>query len=240
MLGNRDVDRMLLMFCPPDFFMENRNPYINRICDDNFWKMKLAKDYPLRSKYVYNINTPKHLNISKANLYFKLARHKSRIFNLQYNRYIEYAEYMYRKKYGHPINIIYTDGNYEKLNKYVIETHPDILRGDVVMFNGDDYRNSGKFVWDGERLINLDWHGDDYGNAPEEICFPEVPLDFFFSSISHNTYIYISEEKAIEIIKTNKLSDNYNYYKIQINSPLSPKKQLIGPKEGRNIPVEWI
>ncbi len=223
MLGNRDVDRMLLMFCPVEIFLENKNRYVHRICDETFWKKKLEKDFPLRSKFVYFSITPKKL-------YFLLTRHKSRIFESEY--------------FDSDFDIWDFTANYELLineyNKFIIEKFPKILRGDVVRFGGDTYRNSGKMIWNGERLISLGQDGDDYGNAPEEICFPEVPLDFYFNSIDHNKYIYITEEKAQEIITTGKLSDNYKYYPIIINSPITAKKQIISANDGCGFSIEWL
>jgi hypothetical protein len=187
MLGNRDVDRLLLMGCPPGFFKENKNWYVHRICDDNFWRSKLQKDFPLRSKYVYCEMTPKKL-------YFLLVNHKSRIFEISY----ENADC-----------------------QFIIDTHPNILRGDIVRYNGYSYRNLGKYIWNGETLINLEYHYDDYGHAPKDICFPEVPLDFYLDSIAHNEYIYLSIEKSQELIEntvifSSTISDNYSYYNITI------------------------
>ena len=209
MLGNRDVDRMLLMFCPAEFFLENKNRYVRKICDETFWKKKLEKDFPLRSKFVYFSITPKKL-------YFLLTHHKSRIFELPEMEF------------------------YNDINKIIPEKFPNILRGDVVRLDNYNYRNMGKAIWDGERIINIGYSADDYGNAPEEICFPEVPLDFYFNSIDHNTYIYITEEKAQEIIATGKLSDNYKYYPIIINSPITPKKQIISANDGCGFSIEWL
>lgn len=213
MLGNRDVDRMLLMFCQAEFFLENKNRYVHRICDDTFWKMKLEKDFPLRFKYVY-------FSIPQKKLYFILVHHKSVIYDIE-----EYTE-----NYDLPDLMIHES---------IKDRFPKILRGDVVRFGGDTYRNNGKMIWNGERLIRLDHRVDDYGNAPEEICFPEVPLDFYFNSIAHNKYIYITAEKATEIIKTGKLSDNYKYYQIEINSKIKPVKQIISFKEGCGQSLEW-
>lgn len=222
MLGNRDVDRMLLMFCPAEFFLENKNRYVHRICDDTFWKMKLEKDFPLRSKYVY-------FSIPQKKLYFILVHHKSVIYESDYFDG-EYDIWDFTAEYE-----LMTDD----YNKMIKDRFPKILRGDVVRFGGDSYRNNGKMIWNGERLIHLGRRADDYGNAPEEICFPEVPLDFYFNSIAHNKYIYITAEKATEIIKTGKLSDNYKYYQIEINSKIKPVKQIISFKEGCRLPIEW-
>ena len=70
-----------------------------------------------------------------------------------------------------------------------------LKKGDIVCIKNDpnyDYRNGGKLVWDGEKLINLEYSVDDYGAAPKSL---PVGASGFSAThweevIVHNAYVY--------------------------------------------------
>lgn len=102
-----------------------------------------------------------------------------------------------------------------KVNKYIAETYPNIKRGDVVFFEScGEYRNSGKLMWNGTKLIALADDYDDYGHVPYEIKIEEFPhRDYFSKSIDHNNLINImgSEYKIIDAQTDIETGEQYWY-----------------------------
>jgi len=69
-----------------------------------------------------------------------------------------------------------------------------IRRGDVAHFEDlGDYRNMGKMIWDGAKLIDLDYHSsDDYGIVPSCFKINEFPsTSYFVNTIDHNSDIWL-------------------------------------------------
>lgn len=101
-----------------------------------------------------------------------------------------------------------------------------VLRGDVVMLdNLSGYRNDGKLIWDGERVISLDYDLDDYGNVPCSMTFPDFPPDHFIESVYHNYIFHLSTESKEELkrnfdeeTQTSCVTDKYNCYPVVINT----------------------
>ena len=83
----------------------------------------------------------------------------------------------------------------------VLKAHPNIRRGDVVHVGDDDYRNMGKYLWDGKKAIELDYTIDDYGALPSSFTLNEFPDPRYFNeSIDHNTirWIQFTEKDIID------------------------------------------
>jgi hypothetical protein len=131
-----------------------------------------------------------------------------------------------------------------KVNKYIGKIYPNIKRGDVVYFEDwGDYRNTGKLMWNGTKLIILASDYDDYGHVPYEIKIEEFPhRDYFSKSIDHNSLINImgSDYKIIEIetdVETEKqywytISHKEMTLKWTIESSDKPKKFKKNLKKG--------
>ena len=99
----------------------------------------------------------------------------------------------------------------KKIIKYIQANFPKIKRGDVIHLDGcSTYRNSGKLLWDGTQMVNLDYEsGDDYGQVPNNFIIEDFPnKKFFTKSIDHNYVIHI-DGRSYEIIKRYK--ENYGY-----------------------------
>lgn len=90
------------------------------------------------------------------------------------------------------------------------------VRGDTVLieqFSG--YRNDGRLIFDGEKIIALEYEPDDYGNVPKQFHVLEAP-DWFtpehFSKIEHNQIVWFHfnseiKEKLLESIKYQSLTN---------------------------------
>jgi hypothetical protein len=103
----------------------------------------------------------------------------------------------------------------QKLYKYANSKYPNkaytntydpktmFLRGDVIHYGEDDYRNNNKLIFDGEKLVEL-WTGaDDYGSVPPDFVCGDAEGDFdigdFEDLIEHNTINWLSKDKLKEI-----------------------------------------
>lgn len=90
-----------------------------------------------------------------------------------------------------------------------------LKRGDVIgvlNYPGYGYRNDGKVMWDGERLVDLEYEIDEYGSVPPIfIVGKEFDSALYWQQdsiyqctftqpnmvIDHNNYIYASFDKAL-------------------------------------------
>jgi hypothetical protein len=110
----------------------------------------------------------------------------------------------------------YKNPNKEK--NYRFEFNPiqknNIKRGDIINFEGS-YRNEGKWIWDGTKIVNLYTEVDDYGSVPPEF---KVGKDFqpnhWIDIVDHNSIIWLEDElfENIEIYTKN----NQYYGRIKI------------------------
>lgn len=108
-----------------------------------------------------------------------------------------------------------TDEFQKFLNRIDMSKYKNVLkRGDVIgllNYPGYGYRNDGKAMWDGNRLVDLDYE-DEYGNVPSKfIVGKEFDTAFYWQhspveqktfmdsnmTITHNYYIYASFDKNL-------------------------------------------
>jgi len=86
-----------------------------------------------------------------------------------------------------------------------------MLRGDVIHFGNDDYRNNNKLIFDGKKLQHLYTLIDDYGSVPPEFVCGDEPDEFkigdFEEIIVHNNINWLSKEK-LKQIKIYEENDN--------------------------------
>ena len=68
---------------------------------------------------------------------------------------------------------------------------PGIRRGDVIVleeFGG--YRNDGKLIYDGEKLIPFDDTEDEYGHLPREFTVNEIGSLYVAEVVEHNKLVW--------------------------------------------------
>jgi hypothetical protein len=116
-------------------------------------------------------------------------------YNLIKGNFIYNSEYLnYRYK-----NTKYTNKAY----KFIfdpIKDHPNIKRGDLIRFTKDGieehgYRNDGVWIWDGQKLCQLDTDIDDYGSIPSNFKIgKEFNYDHWKDKISHNSIFWLEDE----------------------------------------------
>ena len=198
----RDLDiKILLKLEYEELILKSRiNKYVYSLfMDKNMWRQKIAKDFPLRSKYIWYTE---YLNLYKENpkqLYQIIAR-KSKIVHFTWEDFPELSEKIPLEDYAEGLSEeylqLFTDQLTPKLNDL------PLLRGDVIYFGWvGNYRNDGKLMWDGQQVVNLDFSLDDYGSIPRNFTFPEFPFDHFYQSIDHNCLIWIDPKYIEQIIK---------------------------------------
>ena len=81
----------------------------------------------------------------------------------------------------------------------------NIRRGDIVHLevNGD-YRNDGKYMFDGERVIALDSSLDEYGSVPSQFKAIDVfPLRHWVGVIEHNGIVHFDASPYVDEIMRN-------------------------------------
>ena len=52
-----------------------------------------------------------------------------------------------------------------------------------------DYWNDGKYIFNGEEIIDLTGDPDDYGSIPEEFQIAEFPSQYWHELIDYNNYV---------------------------------------------------
>lgn len=97
------------------------------------------------------------------------------------------------------------DINSNKIIKQLVKDK--FKKGDILHDSKYDYRNDGKYVFDGEKFIDLNNEIDDYGSAPDIFLnITDVPLNFWTESICHNSLVWcdFSDMQIMNILSLNK------------------------------------
>lgn len=100
------------------------------------------------------------------------------------------------------------------VKKYIMREYPKIKKGDIIHFDAwSAYRNDGKVLWDGKKMILLADTIDDYGHLPRAIKIEEFPhRDYFSKSITHNNLINIDGDNYRIISIEEKIIDETKLY----------------------------
>jgi len=184
------------------------NKHFNKIINSDFWRNKILIDYPKQTYFLFLYqNSPKNL--------YKILNMKSKIVEIDIIDIGDYDEDD-KEKAKTITKFITKDFIYKNYLK----------RGDVLHLPWlNTYRNEGKFLWDGNQAIILNYLGDDYGSVPKEFTFPEFRPDYFSESIVHNNIVRLTAEKIKEVvdnfdINTQKsyITDKYNRYEVILDS----------------------
>ena len=98
-----------------------------------------------------------------------------------------------------------TQSTLDELSKYLPS---DIRRGDIVwLSNYGEYRNDGKFIYNGYTIEHLDSDVDDYGSVPSTYTIgDEFKSTHWVNVIDHNSYIWIDMDKYRDEILNNVIS----------------------------------
>ena len=193
----------------------SKKSFAKAICNSEvFWRNKIIVDYP---KQVYPLNLYKE---NPKKLYMILTMN-SKIIELDEKDFPELKNTEYDSQ-----DIKFLEMMTKSLKNYNGKL---LKRGDVLHLGwGSDYRNDDKFLWDGKKVVALDYDDDDYGSVPKEFPFPEFRPEYFSESIEHNSIVRLSEEKVNEVLKnfnvetqTSFVTDRYNNYPIKIETDIS-------------------
>jgi len=98
-----------------------------------------------------------------------------------------------------------TDAELVDINTRALPLLEGIRRGDVVHFEEfSDYRNEGKLIYDGAKLISLNYEFDDYGCLPPEFTVNEFGSQYFLETIDHNSIVHAKFDSYVIDGKTIK------------------------------------
>ena len=110
----------------------------------------------------------------------------------------------------------------DKLNKEllpkVLTTFP-IRRGDLIHLESEgEYRNDGKFIFDGASLMSLAFEPDDYGTLPKEFKILDDELTFspihWMDVIDHNGYVHFDSGPYMDQLEKNLIQTETTITKI--------------------------
>lgn len=194
-----------------------RNRVVNKLFneianDDYFWRLRLEQDYP-------NVPIPTHLGedaapgepdkITYRDLYFYWYQRptgESRLIEIPVNVFNP-------SQFGYNLEDFFSEDNDIKLAR-IMSSHPElrrfldaakIRRGDVIHLEAiPDYRNDGKFIYDGRELLPLDFSLDDYGAVPPSFqVIDEFPIHYWKRTITHNCIIHFNLRPYMNQVLTN-------------------------------------
>lgn len=91
------------------------------------------------------------------------------------------------------------------LNALLSTRNIDLRRGDFVCYQHQlGYRNNGKAIYNGVKILNLSFEPDDYGSIPEEFqAVIEFPPLYWSEVIDHNSNIPFTFNKYFQNIGIN-------------------------------------
>ena len=83
-----------------------------------------------------------------------------------------------------------------------------IKRGDVIHLEiGGDYRNDGKYIYDGEKIVQLGYKADQYGAVPPQFKVLDDDLNFsatyWLEVINHNRLVYWDTRPYLDQLEQN-------------------------------------
>lgn len=191
-----------------------------KVCKSKaFWQNKILIDYP---RQTYN---PVLFQENSKNLYMILSMN-SKIVHLYSRRLKKFDDYDTddENTFQDMADAITT---YEINPNFIYQNN--LKRGDVIHLDWiPEIRNNGKFLWDGEKVVTLDYSLNHYGTVPSEFAFPEFRPDYFFESIFDNNIVRLTPEKIQEAIEnfnletqTSYITDRYNKYEIILDYPVN-------------------
>ena len=204
----RDLNiKILLELSYEDIIVKSTvNKYVYSLCKDkNLWRQKIAKDFPLRGNFIWYTEYQNMYNENPRHLYETIAQ-TSKIVQFTWKDFPELAEKTPPEDCVEGLSEEYLQLATSQIAPKLYKL--PLLRGDVIHFQWiGQYRNDGKLMWDGERIVNLDFSLDEeYGSIPNIFTFPEFPFDHFYQSIDHNCLIWIAPKYIEQIIK------NYSFH----------------------------
>src|SRR5579883_1526137 len=226
---NKDVDKQILLLLSYRDLLQvcQASRYTRELCSDNqFWRNKIRKDFPKRGANIYYTE---YLQLweNNARKLYEIINSPSKIIELDESSYPRLSDIDIPDENG-DIKLDPRDGR--RITDAILP-HLDklpLLRGDVIHLGWTgNYLNDGKFIWTGEKVIDLDYDIDEDGNVPQEFSFPEFPFAHFYHSIAHNTILWLSPSTIQEAInnyqedkKATTISDSYySYYPIYASRP---------------------
>jgi len=196
--GHKDIDGKIFLNLYYDDLKNvcQADRYTRDICNDNFWRHKVARDFPKRM-----------LGLGLAKLYKEEPRH---LYELLYRRSEVHElgedELPKTTKFLETNEVDDLEENPtsldEDIKKLIDDEELVLVPGDIVHLEGHDYRNDGKFIWTGTEIVPLYFNIDEYGSVPPEFKYPEYRFDHFHGAIDHNYITWLEPSVIQEFINS--------------------------------------
>lgn len=107
--------------------------------------------------------------------------------------------------------------NADIITKYIKDNNISVRRGDIIdtIDENNRYRNDGKFVWDGEKVLSLEYDVDDYGAIPKTfiVSSQEFAPNYWENTIDHNNYYWPSIEYREQVRNSLVFDDEFTNQK---------------------------
>lgn len=114
-----------------------------------------------------------------------------------------------RKKSEYPFE--WTNERLEKVNEKITKGEIKLEKGDFIIHKGIiRERNEGLLMWNGEKVIDLDYVVDEYGHLPKDFCVLENDEkgnfidENYWNEISHNNLVWLNLKRNKNEIENNK------------------------------------
>lgn len=126
-----------------------------------------------------------------------------------------------KQEYGY---IVTNEERAQSLN-YLRENNADLVRGDLIVYDSmAGYRNEGVEIFDGEKIIPLDNHLDDYGSLPKQfhVIVNNVPIKYWNDNhdnvigVDHNNIVWFNHSlvrhECLQNIKYELINGKWTIY----------------------------
>jgi hypothetical protein len=176
--------------------------------DDYFWRLRLEQDYPEVS-IPENIGEPGHH--SYYDLYMYMYHHpkgRARLIQIPSNLLPEDDLFLdYYDNMADGDDVIDVLNHSPDIRAFLQDAK--IRRGDVIHLEpSGDYRNDGKFMYDGHNIVPLDYSLDDYGAVPASFqVIREFPIHYWQGIIVHNAIVHFDIRPYLDQVMANLRCD---------------------------------
>lgn len=132
----------------------------------------------------------------------------------------------------------------EKIRNNILPCLTNIRRGDIIYFQKfGAYRNDGVYMYDGKKIVDLNYDIDDYGSVSQEfLAIDEFPLDYFVDVIDHNQIINIDVNEYTDQLQKNLSEDMFIDDMYRVTSFIGRDQKLYKVYvllEDKDDPINW-
>lgn len=207
-LPNEVLLRIMLDLSIPDLIRSRAiNKQINEISnDDYFWRLRLEHDYP-KASIPSTIGEPDHPTYQQLYMFwYHRPTGASRLIEIPVDVFNP-EDFGFNPSGANGLEEQEEIARLLNSNPRVQEflRQQKISRGDVIHLAAvGEYRNNGKWIYDGNDVIPLDYSLDDYGAVPASFqVIDEFPIHYWEKTIAHNCIVHLNMETYLDEVMVN-------------------------------------